>query len=115
MRLESSVDNEDVLLTMLSGTDLMQAILERYHEEQVWSDKVRSVSLQPFCQPLLTALRGRARFAPFRRTVPSPSPPSTSSFSSSPSFSSSHGDDGSWSSEWRNGTSQLYLVLFPPT
>jgi len=25
-------------------TSLMQAILERYHEEQVWSDKIRSVS-----------------------------------------------------------------------
>lgn len=24
--------------------DLMQAILERYHEEQVWSDKVRSLA-----------------------------------------------------------------------
>lgn len=27
-----------------SFTSLMQAILERYHEEQVWSDKIRSVS-----------------------------------------------------------------------
>lgn len=27
-----------------SFTALMQAILERYHEEQVWSDKIRSVS-----------------------------------------------------------------------
>jgi hypothetical protein len=28
----------------LSCADLMQAILERYHEEQVWSDKVRAYS-----------------------------------------------------------------------
>lgn len=27
--------------TCLLGKDLMQAILERYHEEQIWSDKVR--------------------------------------------------------------------------
>ena len=35
---------ETELATDKAFSDLMQAILQRYHEEQVWSDKIRNVS-----------------------------------------------------------------------
>jgi sensitive to high expression protein 9 len=35
---------ETEIATDKAFSDLMQAILQRYHEEQVWSDKIRNVS-----------------------------------------------------------------------
>ena len=91
---------------------MMQAILERYHEEQVWSDKVSRLFPSRPAAPLRLS-KGPAhaehprpaqyRFDPCLPTGLSRSHRSTSSSSFCPSSSSSRGDEDDWSKTSKKG------------